>query len=556
MEFLFFALGIATAFAGTLVYQSIRRAQSTAESATTGKRTAERKQAGPDRPVPRAATATQAVDDATTEQRVPGRRAGRSETGRRAATHDSDDGTEDPSGEELPTVEIPRSDSDAPDQDPEPVDGEDCETEPPPLRRVLIGFDPELLAAAESHLEMLAAGAGSELGDLATAVEGHANLLCEAIGDPEHVAQRAEQLWTGVRRMRLFSEKLLAFARPPEVEPIPMELLDLVQTLLSDLESYASGAFHVHCELAPILPPANVDPEALRMGLLFLVDTLLTLQPNTRQMSLRAFTRIPEDESPIVCIQLCAEVEPGLGPVRTHASSALQLGYLAARNLLSQMNAHLAFEHVEELDVSCEIMLAAVLDTDEPQIGGRGPRRRPTEVPPSRHHFGGILILEDDRSVRELLAMELGRTGRSIVTCADGAAARSLIEATPERFELIVLDSDAPMESGERLACEALALEPGLKVLLLTDALQAWEDRESEQSSQLVRLRKPFNLSDLRDAVGELMGACPPPPLAVAMSAEDGWAPEGTDHGPDGYDQRIHDELGVRGSLGPQGADE
>jgi two-component system cell cycle response regulator CpdR len=569
MELLFFGLGIVTALAAVMVLSALRR-----ERGGAGSRSEERRED------PRRATASREIGEATESRRAvveqPRRgRAGRGRTsgpvtGAEAAGAEAReraqpaqpeplaedvparraDEASDPQLEDLtepvrePTLpfastenaDIPppvaargRRDADA-ERGRTARDGLPSADSPPspapavrpPRQRVVIGFDSDLLREAERHLESLAAGTGNELGDLATAVEGHANLLCEAIGDPEHVAQRAEQLWTSVRRVRLFSEKLLAFARPPQVTPRPLELLDLLRTLRSDLESYASGAFNVHFESASILPPATVDPEQLRMAMLFLVDTLLTLQPNTRQISLRAYTRIPEDDSPIVCIELCAEAEPGVGQIQTRPASMLQIGYLAARNLLEKMNAHLAFEHIEGLDVSCEIMLAAVLDTYEPAIGPGAAQAHQTtaaavaSVPPSEHRFGGILILEDDRSVRELLAMELGRSGRSIITCGDGAAAHSLLEATPERFELLVLDGAAPMETGESLASWAHAQEPGLRFLLLTDALGFQPDTSDIPKDQLVRLRKPFNLSDLRDAVRQLMGACPPPPIAHA----------------------------------------
>ena len=407
-----------------------------------------------------------------------------------------------------------------PDPEPLAVPPRGSDSEVRRRQRVSIGFEAEFFQTAQGHLQALAGGSGREIGDLATAIEGHANLLCEAIGDPVRVAERAEQLWTSVRRVRLFSEKLLSFSHPPEIDSIPMELIDLLDDMRSDLESYGSGAFQVRFENAPFLPPANVDPEKLRLAVLFLVDTLLELQPDTRQISLRAFTALPEDEGPIVSIELCAEHD-GDTPVRTQATSNLQLGYLAARNMLEGMRAHLAFEHVEELDVSCQIMLAAVLDSDIPVIDAAN---KPKQIrdqrvnAPSRHHFGGILILEDDRSVRELLAMELGRSGRNILTCTDGAAARSLIEATPERFELLVLDSAAPMESGDHLAMHAFDLEPAFKILLLTDALSFPPARDPSLTGRLAELRKPFSLSDLRDAVRYLLGAYPPPRIEAGRN--------------------------------------
>ena len=50
-----------------------------------------------------------------------------------------------------------------------------------------------------------------------------------------------------------------------------------------------------------------------------------------------------------------------------------------------------------------------------------------------QHAYGGILIVEDDPAVRTVVAREMEKTGRRIFSCPDGAAARSLLLATPER---------------------------------------------------------------------------------------------------------------------------
>jgi hypothetical protein len=107
----------------------------------------------------------------------------------------------------------------------------------------------------------------------------------------------------------------------------------------------------------------------------------------------------------------------------------VQFGYLAARNLLESQGALLSFDHVQGLRVSCLISIPAA-QSGELEAQQQGPN------PEEGHAFGGILILEDDRSIRDMLACELRKTGRNIFTAADGASARSLLEATPERFEL------------------------------------------------------------------------------------------------------------------------
>lgn len=84
-----------------------------------------------------------------------------------------------------------------------------------------------------------------------------------------------------------------------------------------------------------------------------------------------------------------------------------------------------------------------------------------------------ILIVDDDREIRNLLADFLGQRGYRVDVAADGRAMFKLLEVG--RFELIVLDVMLPGEDGLSL-CRRLRAESNLPVILLT-ALAEETDR-------------------------------------------------------------------------------
>jgi DNA-binding response OmpR family regulator len=109
-----------------------------------------------------------------------------------------------------------------------------------------------------------------------------------------------------------------------------------------------------------------------------------------------------------------------------------------------------------------------------------------------------------------MLTHDLRRLGRNVIACDEGKAAQSLFSATPERFELLILEQDARRLSGEELAAQALRDWPDVRVILLTSRPSRHHARtESTPDPRCVRIPKPFGLMELRSVIGELLGSVP-----------------------------------------------
>ena len=416
--------------------------------------------------------------------------------------------------------------------------GVDAAEDPPPSRpsplerseRAELELTRGLLAEAAQDLESLARGLGDDLATMSSAIEGHSQLLCEAMGEPRLVAHRAEHLWKSVRRLRTFSEKILSFAEADPNLPLgPTDVRPALQNLAYDLQD-AGAPLHVEIATSDFLPLVTANDRGLRHALMFLTETLLSMEPRASRLYLRAFPKVYDDQATRVEIEISAEAEDA-GPPHEAAKDSVQFGYVAARNLLEAQGARLSFDELEGLSVTCFVSLIAA---DEAAVVGRRsptwntpgatlddagvnpepvadiprPPRTieqvltpPTEPP---HRFSGVLILENDPELREMLAHELGPTGRKLVTCVDGAAARSLIEATPERFEVAILEQDARIEPGDDIARLIRERSPDTKILLLATPHRR-PKLLAEADDNLRAIRKPFGIHELRDALRDLV---------------------------------------------------
>jgi len=109
-----------------------------------------------------------------------------------------------------------------------------------------------------------------------------------------------------------------------------------------------------------------------------------------------------------------------------------------------------------------------------------------------------VLLAEDDRAMREILAMVLSEAGYQVATVADGAELRRLLREA--RFELVVTDVNMPGGSGLDVI-ELLRQNGDTTPVIVVTAFPQAEIRKRAQALGLRLLAKPFELETLRAAV-------------------------------------------------------
>ena len=129
--------------------------------------------------------------------------------------------------------------------------------------------------------------------------------------------------------------------------------------------------------------------------------------------------------------------------------------------------------------------------------------------------MGRVLVVDDDRGIRELLRVVLEMEGFDVATACDGEQALAVLAASDEGV-VVLMDVMMPRLGGlevcERLAARGLAGRH--RVALMTAGLL-----EEAQCPAPVRalLRKPFNLDEIARVTHRLYADLVPltPPLEV-----------------------------------------
>jgi CheY-like chemotaxis protein len=116
-----------------------------------------------------------------------------------------------------------------------------------------------------------------------------------------------------------------------------------------------------------------------------------------------------------------------------------------------------------------------------------------------------ILVVEDDREVREVALAVLEGAGYRVLEAATGDDAHRLLLAHPDlRVDVLFTDVVMPGRlDGVDLAGVAQTLRPGLQVLFATGFANLVRDNRDLDISGPV-LRKPYRPADLRRALAAL----------------------------------------------------
>lgn len=122
-----------------------------------------------------------------------------------------------------------------------------------------------------------------------------------------------------------------------------------------------------------------------------------------------------------------------------------------------------------------------------------------------------ILVIDDDRKLREVVRRALERAGHTVFEADDGRAGIQLYRG--QGAELIITDIFMPERDGLETILQLRRENPGVKIVAISggDQSGSLDLREHAEVLGASRtLRKPFDKAELVKIVGELLGEADP----------------------------------------------
>jgi two-component system, cell cycle sensor histidine kinase and response regulator CckA len=148
--------------------------------------------------------------------------------------------------------------------------------------------------------------------------------------------------------------------------------------------------------------------------------------------------------------------------------------------------------------VSIYLPRVVAIDTDAPTM----PLSLTAELP------GGtetVLVVEDEKTVRELAVRMLRDLGYTVLEATDGAEALQLIAERREPIHVLLTDVILPRIDGKTLAERLVAHYPEVQVIFMSGAAESSHIRVNQFDSGALFLEKPFSYAALALSVREAL---------------------------------------------------
>ena len=366
----------------------------------------------------------------------------------------------------------------------------------------------------------LAGGIAHDFNNLLTVVIGYCGLLAESVGADAESSLHVDEIRRAALRAAELTDRLLAFSRRKVLQPRTFDLNSVVVEFERMLRRLLTEEIAIAVRCATNLWPVRADPGEIGRVIMNLSlnarDAMPaggTLSISTSNVSLTADQAAERRLEPGRYIRL-AVGDTGTGmdadqqehlfePFFTtkDISKGAGLGLSTVFGIVQQSGG--AIWCVSEKGQGTEffILLPAARPVPETVDHSTGSlARAPKGASPV------ILLVEDEAGVRRLTRRILEASGYVVLEADDGPAALEILETRQERLDLLLSDVVLPNLGGRALAERAMAMRPGIKVLLVS-GYTGDEILSEDLGRGMSFLAKPFAAAELSYRVAELLGA-------------------------------------------------
>ena len=372
----------------------------------------------------------------------------------------------------------------------------------------------------------LAGGIAHDFNNLLTAIIGYTEMVLDQIGPDKPISKDLEEIRRASDRAVALTRQLLAFSRKQTLKVTPMDLNGIIVSMRNMLERLISEEIAIRSQLSQRLPPILADRVQLEQVVMNLIMNAKDAMPrggvitiDTRVVDADAVESATHERvAPGRYVALII-TDTGQGMDNATQSRIFEpffttkgagegtgLGLATVYGVVQQLWGHIAVS--SEIGQGTTFSLyfpesneAATQPGEQPRRGISAPLAAGREV---------ILVVEDQRGVRQLATRILTRHGYTVLEAADAVEAIEIAAKAAQVLDLVVSDVVMPGMGGPELVARVRTLRPATKVLYMSGYTGDDLSRRIGLESHAAVLEKPFSASDLLWAVRDVLDETTP----------------------------------------------
>ena len=375
-------------------------------------------------------------------------------------------------------------------------------------------------------LGRMAGGVAHDFNHLLTVIRGHSDLLLDRLQPDEPLYRSCQQIRKTSDRAASLTRQMLAFSRMQVLQPKVLDLNELIADMGKLLRRLVREDIEFSLRLGDSLGRIKADPSQLEQVLLNLTVNASDAMPLGGKLTIETQNLIVDQKN----MHLHSSVERGDYVLITVSDTGHGMDSATKARIFEP------FFTTKEPGKGTGLGLATVYGIVKQSGGcihvdsapGNGSRFKvylpqtfeqfiaAPELPEVRETIVGrktVLVVEDEREVRELACEFLKAAGYSVLTAEDGVEALEIAQRFGKSVNVVLTDIVMPKMRGPALAKRLKTLLPHVKIVYMTGYLeQSAPDDDFLQDAFF--LQKPFSRESVVGQVGESLKDAPlPKPL-------------------------------------------
>jgi signal transduction histidine kinase len=385
-------------------------------------------------------------------------------------------------------------------------------------------------AEAEEHLRQsqkmeavgqLTGGIAHDFNNLLAAIGGSLQMIQSRLaqGRMDVVDRYVAAGQSAVKRAAALTHRLLAFSRRQTLDPKPTNVNRLVAGMEELIRRTMGPAVHMEVIGAGGLWPALVDPNQLENALLNLCINARDAMPDGGRLTIETANKWLDERAakerelpPGQYVSLCVtDTGTGMSPdVIAHAFEpfyttkplgqgtglGLSMIYGFARQSGGQIRVYSELGKGTTMCLYLPRLDQNVAEDERPAAPSEGRPSGDGEV---------VLVIDDEPTIRMLIAEVLEELGYSIMEAWDGASGMRVLQSDL-RIDLLITDVGLPNGmNGRQVADAARQKRPNLKVLFITGYAENAVIGNGHLDKGMQVIAKPFEMNALVRKIRELV---------------------------------------------------
>jgi len=360
----------------------------------------------------------------------------------------------------------------------------------------------------------LAGGIAHDLNNALTAIAGYAELALAELKVETIARADVEEIRRAAERAGSVTRQLLAFSRKQLIEERVFDLNETVAAIARLLSRLLGPDVRVETRVAPQPLSVRADPGQVEQAIINLAVNARDAMPAGGQIALST-AREMVDEA-------LARTHVPMTPGEYAVLSVADTGH--GMTAETQARIFEPFFTTKEIGKGTGLGLSMVYGTLKRSGGfifvdsevGRGSTfrlyfpaaqaeaRAPEPSAPREERPRGqetLLVVEDETSVRNLIASALKNDGYDLLLAGSAEEALAIVDTHKGAIDLLLTDAILPGRSGVELVGEMAARRPGLRVLMMS----GYTEDTLSMGTGVGLLQKPFTPRELRQRIREAL---------------------------------------------------